>query len=94
MIKGVLNCKRFHWNFILINDLCSLVKLIITIPLSRTYVWEIMHSTIRKMNMHVKKVEMELVDIEDKNKFAFKVQIMNIMLFAITHTNWGLGYDP
>lgn len=39
---------------------------------TRTYVWEIMHSTIRKMNMHVKKVEMELVDIQDKNKFDLK----------------------
>ena len=33
---------------------------------SRFYVWEILHSTIRKMNKHVQKIQKELEEAKDK----------------------------
>lgn len=39
---------------------------------TRVYVWEIMHSTIRKMNMHVKKAEAELKEMQEKADFPEK----------------------
>lgn len=32
----------------------------------RFYVWEILHSTIRKMNKHVQKIQKELEEAKDK----------------------------
>lgn len=36
------------------------------IGLVRLYVWEILHSTIRKMNKHVQKIQKELEEAKDK----------------------------
>lgn len=34
--------------------------------LSRLYIWEILHSTIRKMDKHVQKIQQELEEAKDK----------------------------
>lgn len=33
---------------------------------SRLYIWEILHSTIRKMDKHVQKIQQELEEAKDK----------------------------
>lgn len=37
-----------------------------TQTLSRLYIWEILHSTIRKMDKHVQKIQQELEEAKDK----------------------------
>lgn len=37
-----------------------------TQTLSRLYTWEILHSTIRKMDKHVQKIQQELEEAKDK----------------------------
>uniref|UniRef100_F6PKJ4 MIF4G domain-containing protein n=1 Tax=Ciona intestinalis TaxID=7719 RepID=F6PKJ4_CIOIN len=39
---------------------------------TRLYVWEIMHSTIRKMNKHVQKLEVELTEMRGKSQISEK----------------------
>lgn len=40
--------------------------LLTTKTLSRLYIWEILHSTIRKMDKHVQKIQQELEEAKDK----------------------------
>lgn len=48
-----------RWGEVAVIDLCSL-------GLCRFYVWEILHSTIRKMNKHVQKIQKELDEAKEK----------------------------
>lgn len=57
-----ISCSDIYiYFFVLVNSYVAL-----SIGLVRLYVWEILHSTIRKMNKHVQKIQKELEEAKDK----------------------------
>ena len=50
--------------------------------IDRFYVWEIMHSTIKKMSKHVDKLQKDVEDSKDKLE-AFKRKVRNLISLFI-----------
>lgn len=59
---------RYVLTVLLYNSLWSKVGTYVAVCIGwvRLYVWEILHSTIRKMNKHVQKIQKELEEAKDK----------------------------
>lgn len=51
--------------------------------LSRLYIWEILHSTIRKMDKHVQKIQQELEEAKDKLEKQQHKRVSCVCMIAV-----------
>jgi len=49
----------------------------------RLYVWEILHSTIRKMNKHVQKIQKELEDVKARLDKQQHKKVGEVAMFVV-----------
>lgn len=63
---GINQCGGLSWTFFTFLPASVNKKIKDPVPSSRLYIWEILHSTIRKMDKHVQKIQLELEEAKDK----------------------------